>query len=350
MQLNIVAGHLGGIGGTERVIVDFANGLSQRGYKINFYFMVDEISDDRWLLQISPSVTIHRVPAKNKLQKARSLFKLSQQLAGIVLVVNTRNLKFLTYLKRRFKRSYIVVSWIHTNLFSRSGYKAIPSADYHLAVSEGISQQLQTLGVSEDRIFVALDPVAEQKTTLPKSAGTEPVRLVYVGRMENTAKNIMGLLDTCAALTGAFQLDIYGDGPDLAAMKAYGKKLKLQDKVIWHGQVIDPWRVMPKADVLVLSSNYEGLALVLLEAMSYGVPCVAYDCPVGPAEIIQSGLNGYLIPLKDTAAFTQKVQLFVDRQTDFSDSLAIKRSIERFYRPAYFERLVSIFHEMAQRN
>lgn len=350
MQVNIVAGHLGGQGGTERVIADFANGMSQRGFKINLFLMMDEVSDDRWLLDLHPGVVVAQFPVKNKLQKLHTLATLSRCLVGIVLVTNTRNLQALAHFRHLFKRTYIVVSWIHSNILLRSGHKALKLADYHLAISEGIQKQLVSLGIDAQRIFTVLDPVPRQSNTILRSKAPGPVRLLYIGRLENKAKNVQGLLDACAGLTGDFVLDIFGDGPDKAQLQADAYAKGLAERIIWHGQVKDPWRRIKQADVLLLTSNFEGLSLVLLEAMSYGIPCVTYDCPVGPGEIIQPKTNGYLVPLGDLAQFTRQVQTFVDRKAQFTDQRAIKQSIDRFYRPAYFKRLEHIFHGMTGRD
>lgn len=344
MQINIVAGHLGGQGGTERVIVDFANGMSQRGFKVNLFLLMDEVSDDRWLLQLNPGVVVAQLPARHKFQKLHTLATLSRCLVGLVLVVNTRNIQTLTHFRKIFKRSYIVVSWIHSNI--KGGYKALKLADYHLAISQGIQKQLEGLGIAPQRIFTVLDPVPRQSNTILKSQAPGPVQLLYIGRLENKAKNVRGLLDICAGLTGAFQVAIYGDGPDRVALQKYAQKKGLAAHLTWHGQVQDPWRHIKAADALLLTSNFEGLSLVLLEAMSFGVPCVAYDCPVGPGEVIQPGQNGYLIPMGAVTQFQEQVQTFIDRRPQFADQQAIKHSIDRFYRPAYFQRLEHIFHDM----
>lgn len=91
------------------------------------------------------------------------------------------------------------------------------------------------------------------------------------------------------------QLKIIGTGDQEDALKKLAKKLEIEDKVQFLGFKQDVRPYYLKAKATILSSNYEGFPNVLLESIALGTPVVAYDCPSGPAEIIQEGVNGFLV-------------------------------------------------------
>ncbi len=83
--------------------------------------------------------------------------------------------------------------------------------------------------------------------------------------------------------------------------------LGLTDHVAMLGFVKNPYAYMSKADVFVLASEFEGLPNVLIQAMAFGTPIVATDCKSGPAEILEGGRFGTLVPVKDEEALARGV-------------------------------------------
>lgn len=100
-----------------------------------------------------------------------------------------------------------------------------------------------------------------------------------------------------------WDLVIVGDGEDRELLKAQVAKAKLGERVFFLGWVDDVESIFRSADVFVFPSLSEGFALVLAEAMACGLPCISYDCKVGPSEIIRNGVDGILVPIGDEAMF-----------------------------------------------
>jgi glycosyltransferase involved in cell wall biosynthesis len=101
-----------------------------------------------------------------------------------------------------------------------------------------------------------------------------------------------------------WDLVIVGDGEDRALLEGQVDQAKVRDRVFFPGWVADMESVFLSGDLFVFPSVSEGFALVLAEAMACGLPCVSYDCKVGPAEIIRDGVDGVLVPLGDETAFS----------------------------------------------
>lgn len=96
-----------------------------------------------------------------------------------------------------------------------------------------------------------------------------------------------------------WQLHLVGDGNLYEQLNNNIVSLGLQDYVKILPPVRDVERYYKSASVFMLTSHSEGFGMVLLEAISFGLPCITYDCPSGPRDIVEDGVNGYLIPMDD---------------------------------------------------
>jgi glycosyltransferase involved in cell wall biosynthesis len=94
-------------------------------------------------------------------------------------------------------------------------------------------------------------------------------------------------------------LRIFGGGPNQDRLEKLVAKRGLEGKVVLKGQEKHLGERLSEASIYALSSRREGFPMVLLEAMSKGLPVVSYDCPTGPREIVRDGANGLLVPHRD---------------------------------------------------
>jgi glycosyltransferase involved in cell wall biosynthesis len=109
-----------------------------------------------------------------------------------------------------------------------------------------------------------------------------------------------------------WQLRIAGSGPRLTALRRLVIELELYNHVLLLGRVPDLERQMRQASVFALSSRREGFPMVLLEAMSAGLPIVSFDCPTGPGEIVRTGHNGVLVPNGDVDALAAALREVIE--------------------------------------
>lgn len=134
--------------------------------------------------------------------------------------------------------------------------------------------------------------------------------IIAVARLEKQ-KRLDRLITAFAEsdLKQTLKLLVLGEGSLRQALQQQIKALQLTDRVILAGNVANPFPNIRAARFLVLSSDHEGFPMVLIEALALGKPVISTDCETGPAEIINSGQNGFLVPLHDTAGLAKAMDV-----------------------------------------
>ena len=138
---------------------------------------------------------------------------------------------------------------------------------------------------------------------------------IAVGRLVNQ-KNYESLIRAWAIVYQHhrdWRLEIWGDGALRKCLEELICRLNLEAAVSLKGYTDDIQSKYISASFLVCSSLFEGLPLMMIEAMSAGLPIVSYDCPCGPKDLIQDGKNGFLVPIGDEALLAERIcQLIED--------------------------------------
>lgn len=151
--------------------------------------------------------------------------------------------------------------------------------------------------------------IANPLTDIPqKSSSLTSNRAICVGSLSHN-KGYDLLLDALAKIKdSSWQVDIYGRG-DQSQLRSQAKKLGISlDQLRFKGESRQIDQAYQHADFLILPSRTEGFGMVLIEAMAYGVPCVAFDCPNGPRYIIDDQKNGFLAKADDIEDLAEKIQ------------------------------------------
>ncbi len=184
-----------------------------------------------------------------------------------------------------------------------------PWADGIVAVSEGVARDLAPIvGCELARIRVIYNPVVTPELVAKAGADLdhawfrpgEPPVILGVGKLE-AQKDFPTLIRAFAKVRAQrpARLIILGWGPDRPQLEALIVDEGLEPHVDLPGHVAKPYAYMSRAAAFVLSSAWEGLPTVLIEAMALGLPVVSTDCPSGPAEILCNGRYGRLTPVHD---------------------------------------------------
>ena len=181
-----------------------------------------------------------------------------------------------------------------------------PWADAIVPVSEGVGNDLIRLGIPAEQVTVIHNPIVTPdliaRSIEPLDhpwfvEGHVPI-VVAVGRLTQQ-KDFSTLLRAFAKarVLRPMKLIILGEGELRSELESLVGQLNLQNDVSLPGFVENPFAYVSRSDLFVLSSLFEGLPTVLIEAMAVGTPVVAADCPSGPQEILKGGLYGPLVKL-----------------------------------------------------
>jgi glycosyltransferase involved in cell wall biosynthesis len=150
-----------------------------------------------------------------------------------------------------------------------------------------------------------------------------------------------------AAVRPDWVLRIYGEGSEHESLERQILARGLSDRIVLAGWSSSPGEELAKASLFALSSRSEGFPMVLLEAMSKGLPVVSFDCPYGPAEIITHGQDGLLVPPEDVEALTAALLTLID-DDDLRSSFgrAARRKAGEYAGPQVAERWRTLYDEL----
>ncbi len=155
---------------------------------------------------------------------------------------------------------------------------------------------------------VPLDNVRRQGAQRTEGDGAAPYHVVAVGRLE-AVKDYATLIDAAALLDDpGIAFTILGEGSEHAALQKRIDERASRSPVTLAGHIDNPFPVIASAGAFALTSIRESFGNVLVEALCLGVPVISTDCPHGPAEILDAGRYGLLVPVGDAAALADAVR------------------------------------------
>ena len=318
-------------GGAERVFAVLAEGLVARGIKTEVVLVRAEGPHLAAVEAIVPVVDLHVSATRHSLLPLARYLRRSRP---DVLVAALGHANIMAVPARKFARveTAVVVtqhlrvptrsSSLEDRLWSGLRARFYPSADAIVAVSRDMAEGLaRSLGVPRDRIDVIANPVITSDLARlggvppehPWFAPGEPRVLLGIGRLDRQ-KDFPTLIRAFAQLRRQrlVRLLILGEGPDRQALESLVRELDIADDVALPGFVSNPYAYLSRAAAFVLSSIYEGLPTVIIEALALGTPVVSTDCPSGPREILEGGRLGRLVPIQNPDALAVAIAQTLD--------------------------------------
>ncbi|WP_367342062.1 glycosyltransferase [Limosilactobacillus sp.] len=346
MQLTFICPEMNGNGGTETVVAKVVNHLVNDNHVTLVLTSIP--TNKQWLSSINSNVDIMMVHHDGKVHKAMLVIKalMKQPNDAKVIVLAANLIKLVAKYRQLLHRHWKLISWIHYSLTHQPYFdpRNILVADEHWAISSPIKDKLIEMGADPSSVKLIFNPIDDYSGPLNQpSNGT--INLVYVGRiMFDGQKNLHELLLGIEQLKHDekdIHLTLFGSGDDLALCKKFAKDHGIAECLDWYGWTKDPWSVIVKQihpQALVLTSKFEGLPMVMLEAMSRGIPCVCSDFD-GYGDVLQDNVNGYVYKLGNINSLRAKMLKVLP---DDLSPQKVKNSVVKFSQREYFSRLIAI--------
>ena len=368
-----------GMGGMERVLVNYANLFVRSGYDVtvlNLTYHDEELIksfDERVRYQSYYSPVKHLFKSSLK-----SILKGDFRLCSFTKWVKKHNAQYL-YKKlirddfdveiaffggitakivsgsTNFKTKRLV--WIHSaniqglidDIGSEEDFRKVyNSIENVVCVSNEVKKRVLPL-ISEDRLTVVHNPhdvekvreLATERVEMPKDG----LNLINVSRLDDKSKGFIRLLDVCNRLNADglnYNLWVVGDGPDAEKIKTYAKDLQL-DNVKFLGKQSNPYKYVSAADCYVCSSYYEGFSMTMMEAIILAKPILTTDVS-GADEMLDGGKYGIIVEnsteglyqgLKNLLSDTSNYEYYkrkAEERKDYFESKKVMVEIEKLIR------------------
>ena len=318
MQIVFIISSLGS-GGAERVLVNIANELVNRGYEIviatfsnegSFYLLDKRIVHKKLdLMQKSSNILESLINSIKRIIKLKKFLKKENPDVVVSFMTHTN---ILSIIAAKLNKQKIIISeriaydfyGKKVNLIKRIIY---PLSDYLI---------LQTQGDLNNYHFVKKKKVIYNPLFIKNYKDfliDKDKYILAVGRLDKQ-KGFDILIETYAKIDMDWKLFIVGEGEERENLQNLIKKLNLKEKVILLGRKKDIFEWYKKASIFVLSSKREGFPNVLIEAMAFKCAVVSFDCPYGPGEIIENYKNGLLVKNQDSKELQNAIELLIKNE------------------------------------
>jgi glycosyltransferase involved in cell wall biosynthesis len=312
------------VGGVERVFTNLAHGLHSQGIEVDLVvgraegdmgrhlessIRVFDLGCDRMLMSVPKLARYLRARAPEALIAAMTH---SSAAAVLARVVARKNVKLIATEHNTMSKIVANTSGLKYRLMPLWSRWALGSANHIVAVCDGVADDLSVqTGIPRSRFHVIYNPVisdalydsALAPVEHPWFQAGEPPVVLAVGRLDKQ-KDFPMLIRAFRLVLNSrpARLLILGEGPDRSRIESEVRDQRLTADVALPGFEHNPYRFMNRSAVFALSSGWEGFGVVLVEALALGLPVVSTNCTYGPAEILDEGRYGTLVPVGDHQA------------------------------------------------
>ncbi len=322
-------------GGVENVINETASYLQKQGWRIRVVQLIWE--GVNWLnrsVSFYPLLFGKDNHDLEELVKAYGDFIKKEGEPDAVLATAWPYISFITKTVLQNTDTIPVISWLHAPVEEYAaagfgGYESLQWADFHFAISDYIYKKLKCNNLP--KIYRVYNPVSFFKTDSKYfKTDKQNKKLFYIGRI-SPEKRIEVILKALTLSTESWNFYIVGEGEKeyVQTLQDEVFRLRLSNRVSWMGWQENPWKCAKSADAIVLASEYEGMPLVLIEALACGKTVISTPTP-GAIELIMPGKTGYLFGYNDYEMLAEILNALQQGQLPFMDGEHCKKYVMKY--------------------
>jgi len=350
-------------GGAEKVCVVLCNELVKRGYNVAIWIVQYENTSLASKLDKKVQITsLNKERVSHCFITLTSLFLKNKP--KVILIFNTE-LSLMVILLKFFllNKPLIIMRNINTlsmELNAPVNYwkkhivyplikNLIKRSDIIVAQSEGMKMDLiEHYNILEKKIKTIPNPaVVLGNQFSDRVVINKKNELVFIGRLVEQ-KGLNLLLEAISIAVKSVEdlhLTIVGEGPQLESLQKIATDLNITKFISFVGFQANVNSFIIEAKATVLTSYYEGFPNVLVESIALGTPVISFDCPSGPKDIIEPGVNGVLVPYLNVELFAQAIIDVLKGQYKFDEKRVVLSS-ERFSLDAIVDKYEQLFYEL----
>ena len=319
-KICFLSGDMSRSGGTERVLAIIANELCKKEDLFEIHILSTVNENMTSFFPLNKRIKQSRILNDKALNFKKQYFKVVKGIRNYVKKNNIDVFIDVEVISSIFSNpatrftSTKHIAWEHFNFYENNGsfLRALARkidakfSDYIITLTEedknNYLNNLKIIG-KIDYIYNPMEIKEVKKCSLHSK------QIVSVGRL-TYQKGFDMLIDVAKDVlekNKEYKWLILGDGEDKDRLQEKINKYNLQDRLILKGKVSNVEDYYKNSSLYVMTSRFEGLPMTLLEAKSYKMPIVSFDCPTGPSEIIRNNINGYLVKANDIKEMSNKV-------------------------------------------
>ena len=344
MKIVYVIEKMSGIGGMERIITDKMNYLVRNTeHEVVLLLLWQDEKPVAYLLDERVEIVKLNVPFQHKIKLIFAFRKTIRKINPDITIY--------TWIMGAFLAAFS--GWKGKSIYEAHRARPTMKHQWIMSLMERNVDCVVTLTQQDTKDY----PHAKHVTLIPnftslhveKPSDCMAKRCVSIGRLVDV-KNFSRLLDIWKKVSEKhpdWHLDIVGEGPERETLQKKIESLNLSENVTLHKGTTDVIPYYINSSIFLMTSRFEGLGIVLIEAQTCGLPIVSIDCDYGPRHIIEDGITGRLIPYNDDNAMVDAICELIDNQDKRQQMGKAALLVSMYYQPKrIMEKWMELFSQM----
>ncbi|MCF2613238.1 glycosyltransferase family 4 protein [Fusobacterium perfoetens] len=357
------------ISGGERVATNLLNELIKRDQTNKYYYISLNKTNKKPFFKLDNKIFIKYLN-KNNIRMRYYFFVATFKLVKFlkkekisILIGIGMGTPLISSICKFFIKDLKIISCEHSNLNNEINNDKFQKLNQYMASK--FSDKIITLtkkdkinyikkfNMSENKIDFIYNFIDDSLLNLKNEYNINSKKIITVGRFDKVKgyDRLVKIAEKVLEKNKDWEWNIYGDGDEFENIKSLIKENNLENQLILKGKSDNIYEIYKEYSFYVMTSYYEGLPMVLLEAKANSLPLISFDIETGPSEIIRHNIDGYLIENGNLNQMIEKINYLIENQNirkNFSSKS--KENLEKFEKNKIISQWISIIQKLGDKN